>query len=169
MTDQKKSLQELYPGRLDIPLLILLAGVLLGIGLILPVLTVQKIWEKNTFSVISGIQNLYQEKHYFLVFIIFFFSVIFPVIKLCSLGVLWVVRLKEEHQKSILYWLELLGKWSMLDVFVVAVIVVAVKLGVLAKAEPRTGIYIFGAAVLISMIVTFLVDNLAKRPKRSAR
>ena len=169
MTDQKKSFHDLYPKRLDIPLLILLAGILLGIGLTLPVLTVQKIWEKNTFSIISGIQNLYQEKHYFLVFIIFFFSVVFPVIKLCSLGALWVVRLKEEHQKSILYWLELLGKWSMLDVSVVAVIVVAVKLGVLAKAEPKKGIYVFGTAILISMVVTFLADNLAKRPRHPAR
>jgi len=169
MTDRKKSLQELYPERLDIPLLILLAGILLSIGLTLPVLTIRKIWEKNTFSVISGIQNLYHDKQYFLAFIIFFFSVVFPIVKLCSLGVLWVVRLKEEHQKSILYWLELLGKWSMLDVFVVAVIVVAVKLGVLAKAEPRKGIYVFAVAILTSMVVTFLADNLAKRPRRPAR
>ena len=123
--------------------MILLAGILLGVGLTLPVLTIRKIWEKNTFSVLSGIQNLYDDKQYFLAFIIFFFSIVFPVIKLCSLGILWVVRLKEEHQKSILYWLELLGKWSMLDVFVVAVIVVSVKLGVLATAEPRRGIYVF--------------------------
>ena len=169
MTDRKKSLQELYPERLDIPLLILLAGILLSIGLTLPVLTIRKIWEKNTFSVISGIQNLYHDKQYFLAFIIFFFSVVFPIVKLCSLGVLWVVRLKEEHQKSILYWLELLGKWSMLDVFVVAVIVVAVKLGVLAKAEPRKGIYVFAVAILTSMVVTFLADNLAKRPRGPAR
>ena len=169
MTDRKKSLQELYPKRVEIPLLILLAGILLGVGLTLPVLTIRKIWEKNTFSVLSGIQNLYDDKQYFLAFIIFFFSIVFPVIKLCSLGILWVVRLKEEHQKSILYWLELLGKWSMLDVFVVAVIVVSVKLGVLATAEPRRGIYVFGAAILVSMMVTFLADNLAKRPRPPAR
>jgi len=149
--------------------LILLACVLLGVGLTLPVLTIRKIWEQNTFSVISGIQNLYHDKQYFLAFIIFFFSVVFPIVKLFSLGVLWVARLKEEHQKSILYWLELLGKWSMLDVFVVAVIVVTVKLGVLAKAEPRNGIYVFGAAILVSMVVTFLADNLAKRPRGPAR
>ena len=169
MTERKKSLQELHPKRLDIPLLILLACVLLGVGLTLPVLTIRKIWEQNTFSVISGIQNLYHDKQYFLAFIIFFFSVVFPIVKLFSLGVLWVARLKEEHQKSILYWLELLGKWSMLDVFVVAVIVVTVKLGVLAKAEPRNGIYVFGAAILVSMVVTFLADNLAKRPRGPAR
>ena len=140
----------------------------MGVGLTLPVLTIRKIWEKNTFSVLSGIQNLYDDKQYFLAFIIFFFSIVFPVIKLCSLGILWVVRLKEEHQKSILYWLELLGKWSMLDVFVVAVLVVTVKLGILATAEPRRGIYVFGAAILVSMVVTFLADNLAKRPKHPA-
>ena len=57
----------------------------------------------------------------------------------------------------------------MLDGFVVAVIVVSVKLGVLATAEPRRGIYVFGAAILVSMAVTFLADNLAKRPRPPAR
>jgi|SRR3989338_2612226 len=167
MTEQKKSLQELYPKRVDIPFLIVSAAILLAKGLTLPVLTVQKIWEKNTFSIISGIENLYEEKHYFLVFVIFFFSVVFPIGKLLALLVLWLARLKTESQQRILYWLEVLGRWSMLDVFVVAVLVVSVKLGVLAKAEPRIGIYIFGCSIVFSMIATFLADNLAKRPRRS--
>ena len=65
-TDQKKTLQQLYPKRVDILILIIVSSVLLFIGLNLPILTVRKLWEKNTFSIISGIMNLWKDKYYFL-------------------------------------------------------------------------------------------------------
>ena len=61
--------------------------------------------------------------------------------------------------------MHLYGKWSMLDVFVVAVLVVAVKLGTLASVEMRYGLYFFSAAVLLTMFVTARVVRLTESIK----
>lgn len=165
-TSQKKSLQKLYPKRADILILIVISAISLFIGLNLPVLTVHKLWEKNTFSILSGIINLWKERYYFLAVIIFFFSIVFPIIKLATLFIIWSVRLKDEQRKWLLYCLEALGKWSMLDVFVIAIIIVSIKLGALASAKAENGIYYFGIAILLAMLVTNLQSNLVNRSKK---
>jgi paraquat-inducible protein A len=158
-----KSLREVYPKRLDIIILIIASGILLVVGLYLPIFTVRKLWERNTFSILTGILNLWHERYYFLALIIFFFSVIFPFAKLASLFVIWLVKLRDEQRRRLLYFLEILGKWSMLDVFVAAVIIVSVKLGVLASARMEKGIYFFGASIIIAMLVSGMQAGLAHR------
>lgn len=163
----KNTLQHLYPKRIDILILIIVSAILFFIGLHLPVLTVRKLWEKNTFSIISGVINLWHEKYYILAGIIFFFSVIFPIVKLATLFMIWSVRLGDRQRKWLLYGLSFLGKWSMLDVFVTAILIVSVKLGVLASAKAEIGIYYFGASILLAMIVTNLQSNLVNRTEKA--
>ena len=135
-------------------------------GLRLPVLTVQQMWMKNTFSVLTGIENLYQEKQVFLAFVVFFFSIVFPIVKLAAPFAIWFIAMRDEKRQRILDWLAALGKWSMLDVFVVAVLIVTVKLGVLVKATPERGIYFFGTSILLAMVATVLEEQLAKKLSR---
>ena len=162
----RRSLLQTYPKRLDIVLLLLVSSWLLFMGLRLPVLTIQQMWMKNTFSVLTGIENLYQEKQVFLACIVFFFSIVFPIIKLTALIAIWFIRMRDEKRQRLLYLLSALGKWSMLDVFVVAVIIVTVKLGVLVKATPEPGIYYFGMSILLAMAATALEERLAKKLSR---
>ena len=163
----KKSLRELYPKRIDIVILIAASAMLLFIGFRLPVFTVRKLWESNTFSIISGIMALWKDKYVFLASVIFFFSAVFPVVKLASLSFIWFVRMTDEQRKRLLYYLSILGKWSILDVFVASIIIVAVKLGVLASAKVEKGIYFFGMSILLAMIVTTLEYNLTHRSRTS--
>jgi paraquat-inducible protein A len=130
-------------------------------GLSLPVLTVRKIWEQNTFTILSGIQNLYKDGQYFLTFVVFFFSIVFPIVKLGALNAIWFYPMAPERRERILHWLSLLGKWSMLDVFIVAVIIVSVKLGVLASANAEEGVYYFGVSILLAMWATAVESRLA--------
>lgn len=160
----KRSLFQVHPKRLDVPLLIFASAGFLAAGLNLPILTTRKLWEKNTFSIISGITNLWDEKFYFLAAVIFFFSVVFPIVKLIALFLIWFVRMTEEHKKKALRFLSIFGKWSMLDVFVVAVLIVATKLGALASARAEHGIYYFSASILLAMIATALQNQLTRRP-----
>ena len=166
-TELKKTLQPLYPKRIDILILIIASAVLLSIGLHLPVLTVRKLWKRNTFSIISGIINLWESKYYFLSLIIFFFSVIFPIVKLLTLFAIWFVRLRDNQRKWLLGALSFLGKWSMLDVFVTAIIIVSIKLGVLASAKAERGIYYFAISILLAMLVTNLQSNLVNRTDKT--
>ena len=79
------------------------------------------------------------------------------------LWVLWRVKLEDEKRKYILGWLGALGKWSMLDVFVVAILIVTVKLGPLANVEPKIGIYVFTGAILSAILTTMWVEKLARK------
>ena len=158
-----RSLQELYPNKEYIVLLLAASAVLLVLGLSLPVLTVTKLWETNTFSIWSGIQNLWNEKYIVLSCVIFFFSILFPVAKLAALAVIWFTKLPEKKRKRILMFLSVLGKWSMLDVFVAAVLIVSIKLGALASAKVEQGIYFFGLSILLAMVATTFQNHLAKR------
>ncbi|MGB2599717.1 MAG: paraquat-inducible protein A [Candidatus Omnitrophota bacterium] len=152
MSDPKKSLREIYPKRYEIPFLLVLSGGLLIFGLTLPVLTLKEMLVmKSTFSVLTGIANLWKDKQPVLAGIIVLFSVIFPITKLSVLLCIWGIRLTEKQRKTIMHWIEMLGKWSMLDVFVVAVTVVAVKFGFMIHAEPRVGVYVFASSILVAM------------------
>ena len=48
------------------------------------------------------------------------------------------------------------GRWAMLDVMVVAMLIVTVKLGAIASIQIHPGLYVFGAAVLLIMLITQL-------------
>jgi len=158
-----QSLQERNPKRIDIAILILLSIGLLIIGLTLPILTVRKLWDSNTYSVLTGVQNLWQEKYYVLAVVIFTFSIIFPISKLIALSAVWFIRLKDEQRKTLVLCMEIFGKWSMLDVFVTAIFIVWVKLGALASAKAENGIYFFAASVLLTMVLSSLQSSLVKR------
>ena len=145
---------------------ILLAAALLLVGLVAPIITLKKfVLVENTFSVLSGVVELLQNGQIFLFLLLTGFSILLPILKL---GVLYrLVSRREALQdrgRKLLHWMHLYGKWSMLDVFVVAVLVVAVKLGAIVDVEMRYGLYAFAASVLLTMFITARVVSLAGRP-----
>jgi paraquat-inducible protein A len=80
---------------------------------------------------------------------------------------IWSVRLRDHQRRWLLRGLSLLGKWSMLDVFVTAIIIVSIKLGALASAKAEIGIYYFGISILLAMFVTNLQSNLVNRTDKT--
>jgi paraquat-inducible protein A len=146
-----------------------IASFLLFMGLLAPIITLSKfVLIQNTFSVLSGLIELLKEGQVFLFLVIAGFSVVLPILKLRVLYIL--VSKSELMQKKVkkqLHWMHLYGKWSMLDVFVVAVLVAAVKLGAIADVEMRFGLYAFGASVLLTMLITSRIVDLATQPKRA--
>ena len=58
---------------------------------------------------------------------------------------------------------ELVGKWSMTDVFVVAIGIVVATSTQLANMTPRIGIYLFGMSVLVGMLAVGQMERLARR------
>ncbi|MBI3315438.1 MAG: paraquat-inducible protein A [Candidatus Omnitrophica bacterium] len=159
-----EKLSEKYPHHLEVPLLLSAAALSLGFGLVVPIITLRElVFWKHTFSVLTGIQSLYQEKYYFLALVIFVFSVIFPVGKLTALTVVWYLRISQAARLRLVGWLGVFGKWSMLDVFVAAVTIVITKVSGLIEAEPRPGIYIFAFSIILSMLATMRIEQLNKR------
>lgn len=160
-------ISEVYPGKARLlRLLVWLAALLLAVGLVAPITTLNKFMlVHNTFSVFSGVLALFREGQFFLFLLIGGFSIVLPVLKL---GVLYrLVSHKaalQESTRRLLHWMHLYGKWSMLDVFVVAVLVVSVKLGAIANVEMHYGLYAFAGSVLLTMFITARIVTLADAP-----
>lgn len=164
MAQPKKSLHELFPKRYDIPALIIFCAGLLYSALTLPLFKVEKlVFWKTEYSVMQGVIELFKQGEYFLSLILFFFSIVFPTFKLVMLWAIWTKKFDDKGRKRVLERLESLGKWSMLDVFVVAILIVAVKLGPLANVEPQIGVYVFAVAVLAAILTTVWVRRLANK------
>jgi paraquat-inducible protein A len=152
--------------RVDVLALLCAACVTLYFGLSLPLITVEKaLFLRTQYSVWGGVVGLWEDGDWFLAGVVFFFSFVFPIAKLALLVWIWFMPTAQARRASWLRALEVLGKWSMLDVFVVAILIVATKLGPLALVKPKAGVYYFAAAILSSMIATVLVRRLAVRQR----
>ena len=150
-----------------INILLLCSLVALVVGVIAPLLTLQKLYFiENTISLISTIQTLYNDNDWLLFIVITLFSLCIPVIKIVSLLLITNVDFKPgSFLDKTLTVIETLGKWSMLDVFVVALLLVSVKLGALAKVEVHYGLYVFAFSVILTMALSFWIYHLAHRKK----
>ena len=142
--------------------LLFLATGLLITGLIMPMMTITKlVFFSNSFSVLQGVYELLQNGHIFLFLLVAGFSIILPVLKIAVLFRL--ISARTTHSKSIERLLHLMhdyGRWAMLDVMVVAILIVTVKLGAIASIEIHSGLFVFGSAVLLIMFITNRVVKL---------
>lgn len=151
---------------LAVNLLLLAALGLLIAGLGGPVLTLEKFYVfSNEVSLWSALGQLYAEREWGLVVILGLFSVVFPVLKLVWLFVLWNLEpaAGERHRRH-LHWLAVFARWSMLDVFVVALLVVSVKLGALAQSRVEWGVYAFAASVLLTILLSGWISRPGRHP-----
>lgn len=142
--------------RLVLRLLLVLATVFFMVGISLPLMTLTKfIVLENSFSILSGVSELFLSKHYFLFIIVTAFSVILPGMKILVLFFI-LSQGENSHQKfgRLLHLMHEYGRWAMLDVMVVAVLIVTVKLGAIASIQVHYGLYVFAAAVVLIMLVT---------------
>jgi paraquat-inducible protein A len=158
-----RSLAGLHPGRWYVPLGLAAALGLLITGLMLPVMRIERLifWE-DYYSIVTGAFSLYNNGHPFLAVILFAFSVVFPNLKLIGLLAVWFVPMGETRRNRFIRWVDVLGRWSMLDVFVVAVMIVLTQSRSFLDAEARAGLYVFSGAVVLSMVMTIAVERVAK-------
>ena len=140
-----------------------IVSAMLVVGAILPMFTFSQFYIFNdTFSLASGILYLLAEGEPLLFIIVFSFSILMPTYKMYLLYRLLRGRDGDDTwRRRQLHILHLLGKWSMLDVFVVAILVVTVKLGAIANITVHFGIYLFTLAVLASMLLTHKIAALS--------
>ena len=160
-TETRKETSSAQPKRkiwehVIIDLLLWISLITLAIGIFSPVMTFKKlIFYKNSFSIPSGRVTLFKEGEYILFLIIFVFTILFPTVKILLLAQVHYFRIwPQEKRKKLLHYLSLVSKWSMLDVFIVALLVVIVRLGIAGKVEVRWGIYVFATSVILSTLAT---------------
>lgn len=161
---QRVSLFAHHRTRWYVPIGLAAALALLITGLLLPVMRIERLvfWEDD-YSIIDGAVSLFRNGHWFLSVVIIAFSIVFPIVKLVGLLLVWFIPLGEAKRRRYIRLIDLLGRWSMLDVFVVAVTIVLTASTSALDASPRAGLYVFTAAVVLSMVMTLAMEKLAKR------
>ncbi|NRA70737.1 MAG: paraquat-inducible protein A [Gammaproteobacteria bacterium] len=133
----------------------LLVTTLLVFGIIMPIFTFTHFYFfDDTYSLAQGIFHLLDQQQYFLFVILFAFSLLLPLLKM--LCILYEINSSSSNHRR-LHLLSLLGKWSMLDVFVIAILAVIFKLSMISKLEIHPGLIIFALAVVLSMLLPMLV------------
>jgi len=145
--------------------LLVVAGLLLVFGWMLPIMTIDKlVFLTERISILESCQVLWEEEQYFLFFVIVVFSIVFPLVKLALALYLWYQA--DAHSRSLqrlLGWLEIIGRWSMLDVFAVAIAVVAIQLSLISEVTMHAGIYVFTLAIVLSLLSVQRMTALARR------
>lgn len=142
--------------------LLVLSSLLLAAGFVTPIMTISKfLLIDHSFSIIGGVRQLVLDGHIFLFILIAGFSIILPIAKIILLfNLLHPNTTHPNRRKKLLHLMHDYGRWAMLDVMVVAILIVTVKLGAIASIQVHTGLYIFGIAVLLIMFITHQVVNI---------
>ncbi len=142
-------------------ILTLSAGVCLVLGLTLPVLKLTRLYFwTDTHSILSILYALWAGGEIFLGSVVFVFSILFPAFKLIYIGMAGTLAPFDPAQRG--RWFKRigwLGKWSMLDVLILALLVFYAKATEFADAVTLPGVYFFAASVFLTMIANGLIGS----------
>ena len=149
---------------------IALSTTLLVAAWFLPIMTVRKLifWHEE-ISIVDTAAKLLAEGDVFIFLVVVVFSMVFPVVKLGAALFMWL-RLDAASGKARRYlgFMQSLGRWSMVDVFVVALSVVAIKVSLISDVEVHAGVYVFSAAIFLSILVMHWLERLIQRSAAAA-
>lgn len=126
----------------------------------LPFLRIERLGLFSDNSLLGGIRALFDEGHLFVGAVVLCFSVLLPLLKLGALLTLslrndWLPR---KHRAGTYRLVEHLGRWGMLDVLLVAVMIAFVKLGNLVNFTAGPGLAMFASFVIVSIAASVLFD-----------
>jgi paraquat-inducible protein A len=130
---------------------------------VLPIMRTVSVGDVDDNTILSGIIELWVKGSPDLAVIVFTASIVVPVLKFFALGLLLVSSQRgsrwAQRQRGKLYRLvEFIGYWSMLDVFVVALLTALVQFGFFSEVEPLPGVVFFGLTVVITMLASMTFD-----------
>ncbi len=128
-----------------------------------PIMIIYSMGIGDPSTILSGIGQFVDQGLYPIAVIIFTASIIVPLLKIIGLFVLVYkvysgVRLKPDKHSKFYHALEFLGPWSMLDVFVVALLVAVVELGFVTSVAAGPAINYFTITVIFTMIAANSFD-----------
>lgn len=123
---------------------------------LLPVMMVVSLGKESSNTLIGGVVHFVQTGAWMLALVVFVASILIPILKILVLSGLllsvqfrWCTRLRD---KTRLYRLvEFIGKWSMIDIFVIALLVALVQFGEFASIQAGAGSLSFAAVVLLTL------------------
>ena len=130
---------------------------------LLPMMVTSSLGDRQMDTIMSGIISFLQDGSWGIAMIIFMASIFVPFMKFAILIYLLLsVQLKSvwrPKDRTLLYRMtEAAGRWSMLDIYVVTIMIALVKLGILGDVEAGPAAVYFAAVVVITMIAAESFD-----------
>lgn len=130
---------------------------------LLPIMRTVSLGDVDDNTILSGVVELWVKGSPDLAVIVFTASIVVPMLKFLVLGMLLISAQRRsawaQRQRAMLYRLvEFIGYWSMLDVFVVALLTALVRFNVLSQVEPLPGVVYFGLTVVTTMLASMSFD-----------
>ena len=136
------------------------ALVLFPPAVMLPIMRIEEMGHSTNASIWSGSLGLLRAGDWFVGGTVFLCSIVFPLLKIAGLLAITLGRGSLQRRARRWSWriVDLSGRWGMLDVLLVAVVVAWVKVGDLVEIEPGPAAFAFTAVVLLSLISSALFD-----------
>ena len=130
---------------------------------VLPIMRTVSLGDVDDNTILSGVVELWVKGSPGLAVIVFSASIVVPMLKFFALVTLLISARRRtdwaQLQRAKLYRLvEFIGYWSMLDVFVVALLTALVRFNVLSSVEPLPGVIFFGLTVVLTMLASMSFD-----------
>ena len=130
---------------------------------LLPVMTVISFGKGEADTILSGVKELIHAGMLPIALLVFFASITVPVLKLLALTYLLLsVQYKSQwrpRERTKLYRMtEVVGRWSMIDIFMISILIALVKLDAVATIEPGPGAISFAAVVILTMFAAMSFD-----------
>jgi paraquat-inducible protein A len=124
---------------------------------IYPFITMKYGNQFNYATIWDGIRSLYESGEWGTATIVFMASIIIPIFKLFALFFIIITdmfNVAYNIRTSLLALIEFIGRWSMLDIFLVSIMVALVKFGSFATVTADAGTYLLGCVVILTMIAS---------------
>ncbi len=142
----------------------LMAAVVLYIPAnLLPVMTTESVFGPYQHTLLGGIAELWLSGSTGLALIVFVASIVVPVLKIAALAMLvWTARRasrwRQQARAKVYRVIESVGHWSMLDVYVVALLAATVRFGPIANVAAGPGLLAFATVVVLTLVATWSFD-----------
>jgi len=143
----------------------LLAAILLFLPAnLLPIMTFKSFGQGEPNTILGGILHLLEQDMLMIGMVVLIASIVVPVLKIIAMIILLCTvqfRLQTNlRQKTIMFRIvEWIGRWSMLDIFVIGILVALVQLGNIAHIEGNSGATAFAIVVLLTMFSALSFDT----------
>ncbi len=126
-----------------------------------PFMTIELYGRRNSATILGGIKSLVEDGSWVIGLVVFLASVLIPFLKLLALFYLSLTAKSNKHTKfktQLYRAVETVGRWSMLDIFLLAVLVAIMKLGPWTQVEPEIGSVLFLFVVIFTMVASSQFD-----------
>lgn len=143
--------------------LLLAAAILYIPANLLPIMTVRSLGKGEPDTIMSGVIALVHMGSLPVALVVFVASILVPTFKLVGIALLLLSVQRHQplsaRQRILMFrFIEWIGRWSMLDIFVIAILVAVVNFGTLAKVEPNLGAVAFASVVILTMLAALTFD-----------